>query len=153
MKNRSTLSRAALALALLGMLGLTASCGGGSSKDKLGPVNENMTTAIGVNGFLWRATLDTLSFLPLAQVDSAGGVIISDWYINPDAPSERLKLTVFMLDKGLRADALKVSVFRQALVDGVWATAEVRAGTALQIEDAILTRARELRISSLKDGN
>ena len=148
MKTKSVLSRAIIAFVLLTF---TASCGGGSGKEKLGPVNENMTTAIGVNGFLWRATLDTLSFLPMAQVDSSGGVIISDWYINPDTPTERLKLTVFMLDKGLRADALKVSVFRQALVDGVWATAEVRAGTALQIEDAILTRARELRIRSLKD--
>ena len=148
MKKKSTLSRAVIAFVLLTF---TASCGGGSGKETLGPVNEDMTTAIGVNGFLWRATLDTLSFLPMAQVDSAGGVIISDWYINPDTPTERLKLTVFMLDKGLRADALKVAVFRQALVDGVWATAEVRAGTVLQIEDAILTRARELRIHSLKD--
>lgn len=148
MKNRSVLSRAAIAVLLLG---LTASCGGGSGKAKLGPIQEDMTAAIGVNGFLWRATLDTLSFLPMAQVDSSGGVIISDWYINPDAPSERLKLTVFMLDKGLRADALRVSVFRQELVEGVWASAEVRAGTALQIEDAILTQARELRIRSLEE--
>ncbi len=148
MKKKSALSRAAIALVLLSF---TASCGGGSSKERLGPIREDMTTAIGVNGFLWRATLDTLSFLPMAQVDSAGGVIISDWYINPDTPTERLKLTVFMLDKGLRADALKVSVFRQELIDGVWSTAEVRAGTALQIEDAILTQARELRIRSLKE--
>lgn len=148
MKKKSALSRAIIAFVLLTF---TASCGGGSGKENLGPVNEDMTTAIGVNGYLWRATLDTLSFLPMAQVDSSGGVIISDWYVNPDTPTERLKLTVFMLDKGLRADALKVSVFRQALVDGVWSMAEVRAGTALQIEDAILTRARELRIRSLKD--
>jgi hypothetical protein len=148
MKKKSALSRAAIALVLFC---LTASCGGSSSKETLGPVREDMTTAIGVNGFLWRATLDTLSFLPMAQVDSAGGVIISDWYVNPDTPTERLKLTVFMLDKGLRADALKVSVFRQELIDGVWSSAEVRAGTALQIEDSILTRARELRIRSLKD--
>jgi hypothetical protein len=148
MKQKSALSRAAIALALLC---LTASCGGSASKEKLGPVQEDMTTAIGVNGFLWRATLDTLSFLPMAQIDSAGGVIISDWYVNPDMPTERLKLNVFMLDKGLRSDALKVAVFRQELIDGVWSSAEVRAGTALQIEDSILTRARELRIRSLKD--
>ena len=147
MKKKSVLSRAAIAFALMS---LTASCGS-SGKAKLGPVQEDMTTAIGVNGFLWRATLDTLSFLPMAQVDSSGGVIISDWYVNPDTPTERLKLTVFMLDKGLRADALKVSVFRQELIEGVWSSAQVRAGTALQIEDAILTQARELRIRSLKD--
>lgn len=147
MNKKSILLRTAIAFLLLG---LTASCG---SKDKtrLGPIQEDMTSAIGVNGFLWRASLDTLSFLPMAQVDSAGGVIISDWYINPDAPTERLKLTVFMLDKGLRADALRVSVFRQELIEGVWSSAEVRAGTALQIEDAILTQARELRIRSLKE--
>ena len=110
---------------------------------------EDETTAIGVNGYLWRASLDTVTELPIAQVDSGGGVIITDWFINPDAPTERLKMTVYILDRVLRADAIKVSVVRQALTDGVWANAPVLAGTELQIEDAILARARELRVMAI----
>ena len=126
---------------------LTA-CGGKGETD-VGRIQEDMTSAIGVNGFLWSATLDTLSFLPLAAADVGGGLVVSEWYNNPDIPSERLKVSVFIRDRTLRADALRVLVHRQELVDGVWSAAPVRAGTALQIEDAILTRARELRIQTV----
>jgi Domain of unknown function (DUF3576) len=114
-------------------------------------IQEDIVSAIGVNGYLWRATLDTISALPIAQVDSAGGVIITEWFINPDAPTERLKMTVMITDRALRADAVDVAISRQELVDGVWITAPVRAGTELQIEDAILVQARELRIRALEE--
>jgi hypothetical protein len=110
-----------------------------------------ITNVIGVNGYLWRASLDSLSALPLLETDSGGGVILSDWFINPDAPTERLKVSVFILDKTLRADAVKVMVVKQELTEGVWANASVRAGTSLQIENNILTRARELRIRSIDE--
>ncbi len=110
-----------------------------------------ITNAIGVNGYLWRASLDALSTLPLLETDSSGGVILSDWFINPDAPTERLKVSVFILDKSLRADAVKVMVIKQDLAEGVWIDSSVRAGTSLQIENTILTRARELRIRSIED--
>ena len=105
---------------------------------------------IGVNGYLWRASLDTINFMPLAEVDPFGGVIITDWYANPQMTTERFKLTVYILDTRLRADALAVSVFRQVReADGGWIDAETSEQTAYDIENAILTRARQLRIAQL----
>jgi hypothetical protein len=107
---------------------------------------------IGVNGYLWRASLDTISFMPLSEVDPFGGVIITDWYANPQMPTERFKLTVYILDTRLRADALAVNVFRQVRGDqGDWTDAPTGEDTAYEIENAILTRARQLRISQLED--
>lgn len=107
---------------------------------------------IGVNGYLWRASLDTISFMPLSEVDPFGGVIITDWYANPQMTSERFKLTVYILDTRLRADALAVNVFRQVReADGGWIDAETNPQTSYEIENAILTRARQLRIARLED--
>jgi hypothetical protein len=133
-------------------LALTISACSGDDKilDATGYKPE-ITSAIGINGYLWRASLDALSALPLLETDSSGGVILSDWFINPDAPTERLKVSAFILDKSLRADAVKVVVIKQELADGIWIDASVRAGTSLQIENTILTRARELRIRSIED--
>lgn len=103
---------------------------------------------IGVNSFLWRASLETLNFMPLEEVDPFGGVIITDWYASAEAPGERFKSNVYILDTQLRADALKVSVFKQMNTGGAWNDAPVDADTARQIENAILTRARELYIAS-----
>ena len=105
---------------------------------------------IGVNSFLWRATLDTVNFLPLSSADPFGGVIITDWYTNPQAPTERFKLTVYILDTRLRADGLKVNVFRQVNTSGAWTDAAADPQTGIDIENAILTRARQLRIATLK---
>ena len=106
-------------------------------------------SGIGVNVYLWRATLDTVSFLPLTSADPFGGVIITDWYSPPEAPNERLKLSIFILDRQLRADGIRVSVFRQVRgTDGnSWVDAKVDAKTGTQMEDSILARARELRIA------
>ncbi|MFQ5973649.1 MAG: DUF3576 domain-containing protein [Alphaproteobacteria bacterium] len=104
---------------------------------------------IGVNSFLWRASLDTLSFLPLASADPFGGVIITDWYAPPESPDERFKVTVFILGRELRSDGIRASVFRQRLeTDRGWTDASVDRETPSQLEDAILTRARQLRIQS-----
>jgi hypothetical protein len=107
---------------------------------------------LGVNSYLWHASLDTLSFLPLASADPFGGVIISEWYVAPTAPDERLKVTVYIMDRTLRADALKVVVFRQVRQGGGWADAVASADTAHKLEDSILTRARELRLASVGNG-
>ena len=104
---------------------------------------------IGVNSFLWRASLDTLNFMPLASADPFGGVIITDWYSAPTTPSERFKATVYILDTRLRADALNVSIFRQQQQGGAWVDATVNPDTEIQIENAILTRARQLRLGQL----
>ena len=102
-------------------------------------------TTIGVNAYLWRATLDTLSFMPLLQTDSNGGVVVTDWYINPATPTERLKVTVSILDQDLRADAVRVAALRQVNQGGQWVAAPVQAATVQKLEDIILTRARDLR--------
>jgi len=120
--------------------------GGGHSKS----ASYNAQTGIGVNAYLWRASLDTISFMPLASADPWGGVIISDWYANPQKPDERFKTTVYILDSRLRADALNVSVYKQTLVNGQWVDADVSEQTQLDIENAILTRARELHLSDVK---
>jgi hypothetical protein len=104
---------------------------------------------IGVNSFLWRASLDTLNFMPLASADPFGGVIITDWYSDPTTPNERFKATVYILDTRLRADALNVSIFRQQQQGGAWVDATVDPATEIQIENAILTRARQLRLGQL----
>ena len=102
-------------------------------------------TTIGVNAYLWRATLDTLSFMPLLQTDSNGGVVVTDWYVNPQTPGERIKVTVSILDQDLRADALRVAALRQVSQGGSWVAAPVQAATTQKLEDIILTRARDLR--------
>ena len=106
--------------------------------------------AIGVNGYLWRASLDTLAFMPLASADPYGGTIITDWYVNPEKPDERFKCTVYILDTRLRADGLNVTVFKQVKSPtGDWTDAPVADQTATDLENAILTRARELRLSNV----
>ena len=104
---------------------------------------------LGVNSYLWHASLDTLSFLPLVSADPFGGVIISEWYVAPSSPNERLKVTVYIMDRSLRADGLKVVVFRQTRNGNVWQDAQASPDTAHKLEDSILTRARELRLATL----
>jgi hypothetical protein len=133
-------------VAVMAGLALTACGGKGDTK----AVSEAASvTTIGVNGYLWRAALETMQFMPLAQVDSAGGVIIGDWYQNPAVPNERVKVTVAILDGALRADAVQVSAQREVLENGRWMAAPVRAGTVQRLEEIILEKARTLRQASL----
>ena len=104
---------------------------------------------IGVNSFLWRASLDTIAFMPIATADPFGGTIITDWYTLPESPTERFKVNVFILDRALRADGVKVSVFKQARdASGQWIDVKVEPRMTADLENAILTRARQLRIVS-----
>jgi hypothetical protein len=105
------------------------------------------TDAVTVNSFLWRAALDTVSFMPLASVDPFGGVILTDWYTDPAEPDERYKLNVFVIGSQLRSDAIRVSTFQQKNRNGNWMEMQVDPSIATKIEDAILTRARQLRIA------
>lgn len=105
-------------------------------------------SGIAVNSYLWRASLDTIAFMPLSSADPFGGVIITDWYTPPEVPNERFKMNVYILGRQLRADGVKVAVFRQSQGEnGQWRTADVRADTATSLENQILTRARQLRIN------
>ncbi|MGE4430013.1 MAG: DUF3576 domain-containing protein [Sphingobium sp.] len=136
---------------VLSAVAMLAACGGGKSRPKADLAASKVTT-IGVNSYLWRASLDTLSFMPMMQTDSNGGVIVTDWYANPSAPTERMKLTVSILDQDLRADALRVAASRQILQNGQWIDAPVKAATVQKLEEIILTRARSLRHMALGDG-
>ena len=108
-------------------------------------------SGIRVNAFLWRASLDVVSSLPIASADPFGGVIITDWYSPPQAPKERLKLNVFILGRALRADGIRTTVFKQVQGPGcTWATAPVTEGTSNKIELSILTRARQFRSEALQ---
>ena len=132
-----------------------AGCGG-SSNDGTKEMDTGTSIAsgsgrmtLGVNSYLWHASLDTLSFLPLVSADPFGGVIISEWYVAPTSPDERLKVTIYIMDRSLRADGLKVVVFRQVRAGNAWQDAAPSADTAHKLEDSILTRARELRLATL----
>ena len=125
-----------------------ASCGGGKDRPKADLAASRITT-IGVNSYLWRATLDTLSFMPLLQTDSNGGVVVTDWYVNPQTPTERMKGTVSILDQDLRADAVRGAALREVNQGGQWVSAPVAAATTQKLEDIILTRARDLRRASM----
>ena len=134
-----------LLIALLATLAVPmAACSGGKGR-VAGDLAASKVTTIGVNSYLWRASLDTLSFMPMAQTDSNGGVIVTDWYVNPALPTERTKVTVTILDQDLRADALRVAQIRQVNQGGQWVEAPVSAATVQKLEDIILTRARDLR--------
>ncbi|HKD21103.1 MAG TPA: DUF3576 domain-containing protein [Rhizomicrobium sp.] len=137
---------------------LLAACGTSSDQDD----SVSGSTAIesgsgkitlGVNSYLWHASLDTLAFMPLASADPFGGVIITDWYSAPDDQNERMKITVYILDRRLRADGIKLAVFRQTKTGAAWTDAAVNPDTAVRLEDAILTRARELRLASENSGS
>ena len=140
--------RTALLIAATAALSLTA-CGGRKSGLPSGDLAASKVTTIGVNAYLWRAALDTLSFMPLVQTDSNGGVIVTDWYVNPQVPTERMKVTVTILDQDLRADAVRVAALRQVNQGGQWVSAPVQAATTQKLEDLILTRARDLRRASI----
>ena len=115
-----------------------------------GKSNEAASGGIGVNSFLWRASIDTVAFMPLRSADPFGGVIITDWYAPPAAPDERFKMTVYILDRALRADALRVAVFRQERGEGgQWEDRPTSRDTAVSLENKILDRARQLRTGSL----
>ena len=144
-------------LVLAGALAACGSSGPKSVKDGnggflgIGGKKASKGTEIGVNGYLWRAATDVIKFMPLASADPYGGVIITDWYTDPATPNERFKVTVYILDTRLRADALNVSVFKQVNSGGTWVDAPTAAQTEADMENAILDRARKLRLANLGD--
>jgi hypothetical protein len=109
------------------------------------PADQVVTGA--VNRHLWQASLDTLGFLPIASTDPFAGVIATDWGTAPDSPGERFKVTAFISDQALTPQSLRVAVFRERLDGGAWVSAPVAEDTPRRLEDAILVRARQLRIA------
>ena len=142
------MSRLPVSALVLASLALSASACS-TNREVPNRLAPSKMTSIGVNAYLWRAAIDTLSFAPLLQADSNGGVIVTDWYASPQNPGERIKLTVSILDQDLRADALRVAASRQVNQSGTWVDAPVAAATVQKLEDIILTRARDLRRTSI----
>ena len=134
----STITACFAAVAIL------AACSSGSSRVERTVVEE---VSGGVNPYLWRASLDSLQDLPVKSADPIGGLIIYDWQSFQDAPDERIKATVYILDSRLRADGINVAVFRQTNAGGTWTDASVDPATEEQLENAILQRARALKAS------
>ncbi|MEN3972556.1 DUF3576 domain-containing protein [Sphingomicrobium sp. XHP0235] len=128
-------------------LGLVA-CGG---RQTMAPVRTApaQMTQIGVNSYLYQAALDTLGFAPLLQADATNGVVLTDWFASPQAPGERMKITAAILDASLRADAIRVTAVRQVNQNGAWVDQPVEAATVQKLEDVILTRARDIRRTTI----
>lgn len=121
------------------------------SSEEIAPGVGGGGGGIGVNSYLWRASLDTIAFMPLSSADPFGGVIITDWYSPPQSQDERFKINLFILGRDLRADGLRASVFRQMRNgSGDWVDAQVGKQTPIDLENAILTRARQLRIAAVR---
>ena len=128
---------------------VVASKGGG-----LFSSSKKEDTGVEVNAFLWRASLDTVAFMPLLSADPFGGVILSDWYGPSETPDERFKVNIYIISKNLRADGLKVSIFRQTRdPGGQWKDSNVGPEVATEFENAVLTRARDLRLRTVPQDN
>ncbi len=155
-KNGMTTPMRLVATGMLAFFGLAvAACSSGEKNTRDLPLinlgtNDNIAGT--VNRHLWGASLETVDFLPIASADPISGLILTDWYVNPEAEAERFKVNVYILDAALRADALRVSVFRQTRDEnGSWVDAAINPATPQEIENAILTRARQLRLNTLDD--
>ena len=104
-----------------------------------------------VNALLWRAALDVASFVPLDDVDTFGGSIVTEWHQSADNPDQRLKLTIFVLGVELRSDAIRVQTYTQKKLGNDWVDSGRDEVLARKLEDLILTRARELRAASVSE--
>ncbi|MBK8197967.1 MAG: DUF3576 domain-containing protein [Acidobacteria bacterium] len=135
-----------LAAAFAALIALGGCLSGGKTDRAASAAAESVGA---VNPYLWRATLDTMAPLPLQSADALGGLVIYDWKSFDSAPNERIKATVYILDSRLRADGVKVSVYRQTNTDGTWADAGVDAETGQQLENKILERARLLKANEI----
>lgn len=147
-RSRTLAGKASRAAVLAAVAAALAACGGGNQRPQA-DIAAAQVNAIGVNSYLWRASLEALSFMPLLQADSSGGVIVTDWYSNPTNPNERIKVSVTILDDDLRADALRVTASREVLQDSTWRAGAVQAATVQRLEGIILTKARDLRRSAI----
>lgn len=138
---------------ILSLAGLSAgmvACATPSAGDRDTPLASGQGGVYApVNRYLWRASLDTIGFMPVIDANPVSGLIVTDWYANPQSPGERFRANVYVLDTALRADALRVAVFRQMLTTEGWMDAATNTATAQEVENAILTRARQLRLASL----
>ena len=126
---------------------------GKSGGIKLSDLTKKDQHSVGmpVNAILWRAALDVASFIPLDDVDTFGGSIVTEWHQPQEKPEKRLKVTIFILGLELRSDAIKVQAYTQKKLGNDWVDAGRDEALAVKLEDLILTRAREIRASSISE--
>jgi len=111
--------------------------------------NKASGEAINVNAYLWRASLDTIYFMPLISADPFGGTILTDWYASSSNANERFKFNIIIVGAELRSDAIKVAVFKQIKnKNGQWIDSSSNDKLAKQMEDQILIKARELKVNN-----
>ncbi len=127
---------------------ITGKSGGTKISEFFG--NSQETVGMPVNALLWRAALDILSFVPIEDVDTFGGSIITDWHSLPSDTSQRIKIAVFIVGRELRSDAVSARVYVQNLINDLWVQSGRDEELERKLEDLILTRARELRSSMIE---
>ena len=128
---------------------ITGKSESGVSLSDIAGMSDKEPAGIPVNALLWRAALDIASVLPINDIDVFSGTLITEWYSLPSNPSEQIKLAIFVLDKELRSDAIRIVVYVQSRKGDVWQDAGIDPELATRLENLILTRARELRASSV----
>ena len=127
--------------------------GGLSVGGILGGNNQGERTSAGivamsVNPFLWRAALETIDFMPLSSADQIGGTIITDWYSTPESEKERCKLNIFITGINLKTENLRVVSFCQEFKNPIWVNKEIEKENNIKIENAILNKAKKLKLQS-----
>ena len=110
-------------------------------------INPQNLDNVNVNGYLWRATLNILSFVPLISTDALSGTIITDWYVNKNIQNQRLKITVNINTNELKSESIKIKVEIQNFKNNIWSQPLTSNSLATQIEDSILNEARNLKLN------
>ena len=106
-----------------------------------------------INALLWRASLDIVATIPLDDVDTFGGTIVTEWYQLNQGTDERIKLAIFILDRELRSDGVRVVVYVQNKSGDIWQDSGTDVEMGQKLEELILTRAREIRAETLVESN
>jgi len=130
---------------------LTGKAEQGVSFSDFGKLMGSNTGGLPINALLWRASLDIVSTIPIDDVDTYGGTIITEWYSLADSPNERIKMTFFVLDLELRSDAIRVQVYVQRQENGVWVDSGTDSALGRKLEELVLTRAREIRAAGVNE--
>jgi len=123
----------------------------GTPIEELLDQKNNGSGGMPVNALLWRAALDIASFVPLDDVDTFGGSIVTEWYVPNDQSERRLKLAVFVVGLELRSDAIQVRAYVQTRDGDSWKNAGRDSALGRKLENLILTRARELRAAVVSE--
>jgi hypothetical protein len=99
---------------------------------------------------LWRATIKTLDFLPLANADYSGGIIIYDWYSENLNSNEQIKISVRFLNNEVKSESVQVSVHKKICKEEKCSTVTLNNSLPKEIKESILASAKILKIEAEK---